>query len=504
VARSALKYANIRVPVTRNADARSCLRRHLLFGILAVLAVLLRSFMPIYYEGYFFDSDQAIVGLMARRLATFHQFPLYYYGLNYLLGVQAWIITPFFWLFRPSVAVMRIPLVALNVLVALWLMLWCRRELRLSRALSFVAILPFLMPPPAVAASLVETAGASIEPFVYVLLLWRLRSRPWLFGALLAFAFLHREFTIFALPAVVLVEAASRGCSLRDAGRRIVRAAGGFALVWLIVDDLKGHLAGSSAAMQIVSLGRQLCLEPAVLLRRTASLFSKCLPALAGGLHAPLPEFRINSWFVPGHPFVSWLAATVIVIAFVGMVRLAARPDRESHDTGFGVYLALIGFLTVCAYPLSCAVSPDGPPILRYVLLALLLPVGCIATFLAHERHPVLRRGVAGLVIIWAAANLIDTASLIGASISDPPPNEHRVLTDYLLTHRIRYARAIYWDAYIVDFLSRERVTVASTDTYRIEEYQRAVAEHAGAAVTLTRGTCGTAGGIQVASWCIQ
>ncbi len=80
--------------------------------------------MPTYYEGFYFDSDQAIVGLMARHVATFHRFPLYYYGLNYLMGVQAWLIAPFFWLFRPSVAGARCGrrvVVLLNLVVVVWL-----------------------------------------------------------------------------------------------------------------------------------------------------------------------------------------------------------------------------------------------------------------------------------------------------------------------------------------------------------------------------------------------
>ena len=84
----------------------------------AVALVLLRSFVATYYEGFYFDSDQAIVGLMARHLSRFHHFPLFYYSLNYLLAVQAWIIAPFFLVARSSVALMRLPIVALNAGVA--------------------------------------------------------------------------------------------------------------------------------------------------------------------------------------------------------------------------------------------------------------------------------------------------------------------------------------------------------------------------------------------------
>jgi len=72
---------------------------------------------------------------------------------------------------------------------------------------------------------------------------------------------------------------------------------------------------------------------------------------------------------------------------------------------------------------------------------------------------------------------------------------------DYLIGQRIRYARAIYWDAYVVDFLSGERVITASIDVIRIPEYQKQVDEHAYAAVNLERLPC--TGARRIASWCV-
>src|SRR5438552_17942554 len=96
-------------------------RQRALIGALVVALVVVRSFVATYYEGFFFDSDQAIVGLMARHLSRFQTFPLFYYGLNYILGIEAWIIAPFFWLGRPSVGLAPLPVVALNAAVAVWL-----------------------------------------------------------------------------------------------------------------------------------------------------------------------------------------------------------------------------------------------------------------------------------------------------------------------------------------------------------------------------------------------
>jgi len=177
--------------------------------------------------------------------------------------------------------------------------------------------------------------------------------------------------------------------------------------------------------------------------------------------------------------------------------------DGSLHsDSKFGLYLACVGAFTACAYPLSCNTGPGGLPLFRYLLLALLLPIGIAADFFQRERSALLRRVVASVIVLWAAANLFDNVRVVRAAVADPPGSEHRVLVDHLLDQRIRYARAIYWDAYMVDFLSRERVVAASVDVIRIPDYQKEVDEHAAAAVMLQRLPC--EGRERVASWCIQ
>ena len=208
------------------------------FTTLAVLLVLVRSAVFLLHGYIDFDSDQAIVGLMAKHLSEFRTFPLFFYGQNYMLGAQSWIVAPFFWIARPSIAVLKTPLVLLNILAAVLLMRGVSSRLGVRPAFGFVAALPFIVPTPVVAASFLQTLGSSgVEPLLYVLVLWMLRGRPFAFGALLAFGFVHREFTIYALPALALVELADRSSWTADTVRRAARGAAGFALVWLILDD---------------------------------------------------------------------------------------------------------------------------------------------------------------------------------------------------------------------------------------------------------------------------
>ena len=477
-------------------------RQCALLGALAVALVLLRSVPATAYEGFYFDSDQAIVGLMARHLSRFHTFPLFYYSLNYILGVQAWIIAPFFWLGRPSVGLARAPLVALNVVVALWL-LWRFTRLRLRPSTAFVAALPFVVPAAYVSTQLLETAGASIEPLVYVLALWEFRRRPLAFGVLLAVAFLHREFTVFAVPAIVLVEWRTREFWSRANVRRALWAAAGFALVWLVVDDLKLRIQGGGLIGQAASLKGQMC--AAGLGSRVEALTLEALPVLYGGHRLPMAAFRMASPLDVGNDVMWLIVAATLVLMLVRIVMI--RPERAAgraslDDHGFGGYLALVGLFTACVYPLSCNVTLHAPPLLRYLLLALLMPVGLFAVFMQREKSGTLRAIAAGVFVVWGALNLLDNVRVVREAVRNPPGSEHRELVEYLYARQIRYARAIYWDAYVIDFLSNERVIAASVDTIRIPEYQTLVDEHAGSAVTLERMPC--AGERRVASWCVN
>jgi hypothetical protein len=121
---------------------------------------------------------------------------------------------------------------------------------------------------------------------------------------------------------------------------------------------------------------------------------------------------------------------------------------------------------------------------------------------MAREPSALLRSAAIVVFAAWGAANLADNVRVMHAAYFRPHPDPHRELTDFLLRNQIRYARADYWDAYVVDFLSRERVVVGSYGPVRIPEYERLVDEHSDAAVHIQRMPC--EGWTQVAAWCVQ
>src|SRR5580765_3196574 len=71
--------------------------------VTAAAMVALRALPYLLYEQLAFDSDQAIVGLMAKHLVEGRAFPLFFYGQTYMLAVESWAAAPFFLIAGPTV-----------------------------------------------------------------------------------------------------------------------------------------------------------------------------------------------------------------------------------------------------------------------------------------------------------------------------------------------------------------------------------------------------------------
>ena len=133
--------------------------------------------------------------------------------------------------------------------------------------------------------------------------------------------------------------------------------------------------------------------------------------------------------------------------------------------------------------------DPALPPILRYALLALFLPIALVSAFFEAERRPGIKVAVACLLAIAAILNVRDSGRVIAEYGRHPAPSEHRMLADDLVAHGNRYGSAIYADAYITSFFAGERVILNSTEKVRIAAYEGAVSANAGTADTVSVAT---------------
>jgi hypothetical protein len=441
--------------------------------VIAWVLVFVRSYVYLAYEQAFFDSDQAVTGLMAKHLSEGRAFPLFMYGQSYMLAVEAWLAAPIFWIAGPTVAALRFSLILQNVAVATLLIAGLWKWAGLRPWYGLVASLFFVFAPPFTSAHLVEAGGGNIEPFVYALLLWPVRNRPFLFGGLLAFGFLNREFTIYSVPVLLAAQLVSRELFTIATMRRWLFALVAFVVVFDGVNalrpfaDINGpgtrgeYLAGLGGS-QIENLSNRIGQRPADLPERAWVFVSDRLRSLLGA------KRELDGIAHQGRDWVAWLLLAGAAAAIVRILMLARRVSLSR--VGFIWYVLGVG---VVASVMFIVARPVTDSTHRYFLLALFVPVGLIAAWLAIEPSRQLRAAVVAGVFTWSAVSGVDTFHQLRRYAGGFEPNRIRELADALEARGLRVAEGGYWRAYKLTFLTEERLKVASDGYQRIREYRR-------------------------------
>jgi hypothetical protein len=226
-------------------------RRLVLAG--AILVVLFRSLL-FAFRPLSFDSDEAVMGLMGKHLMQARALPLFLYGQNYILAVEAWMAVPMFMLFGVTMVALKLPLLIINIAAACLLVRLLEREAGLRPVLALIASLFFLIPAPITASTLMSANGGNVEPFLYVLLLWIARRHPIWSGVILGVGCVHREFTIYAAMALAGVLAIDGTWRSKDARRSLAGTLGVAAAVWIAIQFVKpyGSALGPGTTIQDV------------------------------------------------------------------------------------------------------------------------------------------------------------------------------------------------------------------------------------------------------------
>ena len=473
--------------------------------LVVCLLIAYRAILFVAFEQAGFDSDQATFGLMAKHISQGRAFPVYPYGESYMLAVESWFVAPFFLVFGVSVASLKLPLLVLNMLIGILLFAGLVRESRLPPGTASIAALFFVLPAPAIAAGLVNSGGGNIEPFLASLLLWFTRARPLAFGVILAVGLLNREFTAYALAALLVLDALDRSMFTRAYVQTKAVALVAFGATWQLVAGLRPFASVYGPGTSVLTLppptadtlGARACVDVATLPERLVHLFGGYLGTIVGGQTIPAHELLVNSTLDLGVPGLWWIVGGLLLLS-VGRVgwRTAVDGVRPWHGRSkFAMYLFLVGLQAAVFY----AVSRCGPlhfATLRYVLLVVFGLSGLTACHLTLEPSRTFRALALAAPLLLAVGAGITHARLLVEYVQSPPMPTRRVLANYLVDHGIRFGHAPFWEAYHINFLTNERVRLASS-VPRILEYQWLFEGHPDEAVIIQYRSC--EGGVRVA-----
>jgi hypothetical protein len=473
-------------------------RRASLAAMAAIAAcVVFRSALFLVWDQVLFDSDEAVWGLMGKHIAEGRAFPVFMYGQRYMLSVEAWLAAPAFLVAGVSVASLRIPMLVMNIVVALLLFRLLERDAGLRPWQAFVPTLFFALVSPGTAGHFVQTSGGTLEPLLYVLLLWATRMRPTLAGVIFAIGFLHREFTLYGLVALLAIEARDRSLFTREGLLRklvMLRAAVG---IYLLVEYLRDRSPGmgpgtTSAGVQsghtsVVDLVTRVCFDVNALASGGWRIITEHWPSLFGVRVQPVSDFGIESQVWQGIPggWIVLALAMGLALAVVGARLARERRWRREYDVC--AYLVGVGLLSVAGFVVGRC---GDVRVMRYEMLSILGAAGLGAWFLAAEPGRAVRRAWIVIVLACVAIPSVATARVLAEYASALPAVTKKHIARELEARGVRYARANYWLAYALTFLTNERVIVASEDFVRIEEYQKAVEAHHGEAFRISREPC--------------
>lgn len=479
--------------------------------VLVLLAglVVFRAFPFVWWPSTHFDSDQAIVGLMAKHISEGRAFPLYFYGQHYMLAVEAYLAAPVMAVMGATVTALKLPLVAINIAAVVLLARAAVRDAGLTPLAAAVAVLPLALPASPIAARVTEANGGNVEPWLYVALMWLLRRQPWALGVVIGISTLHREFAMYGVAALLILEAfevllaPARVEQLSNAARRWTMA--GLAAVAVVSVASIAHpyasamgpgTSGDDARLLAIAadpVGGRLCFDPSLWPERAHLLWTDHLPRIVGGTPAALREYGVLTGVFAGRTGVGvWVLAITLFglasgVRLLWPVRPARRPQESAVSPRLGFYLVLVGLISTAVYGFATC-SDIRVATMRYNLLGVFVPVGALVLAFQAWRAPLVRAGLSAAVVLWCTFNALDVAALTREYMRQPLVDDRRVVTEALEARGVTTAWAAFRDAYHISFMTKERVRVSANDYIRIRAYADEAA--ATGAPTLTERTC--------------
>jgi hypothetical protein len=433
----------------------------------ATLAATLSLGVLWWRNGAFMDSDEAVAGNMALRLLHQGQWPVYYWGQEYMGAIEAYLAAPLLWLFGTSVQVLKLVPV-LFALVTVPVAGWVGFVIR-GRRLAWLTAWVFAAPPLAFALWAIKTRDfsetAELGFWLLAMALATVRSpRPlrWaaamglLLGVGLWWSYLVVPYGVVSLL-ILAVHPAGRKASIWGVGvaTTLLGAAPAIhrnAVIthWATITHAL-HPDASQAAT-----GQPDHAVPALAIDRLVHIG---FPAMLG-----FHDARVKPYVLAGpYAGVAVLLSALAVLGALGLVWVALRSDSKEARLAAGGALGGGVLMTLLFVFSRFGFEPEP----RYVL-TLWPAIGCsFAMALDGVAETVRVEAAVALLLLLNGHQLYQThlsgtiSEIVQWNPSAPSPTSYRPLIERLLAMGVTHVWADYWTSERITFESNEAVLSA-------------------------------------------
>jgi len=401
---------------------------------------------------------------MGKHLAEAKGFPVFFYGQEFLLGLESWILGLFFYLkTTTNVFALKSIYLLINFFTTIGLVIFCRAKLKLQTNLDLVlCCLPWLLCSPFVASRLMESQGTHGLLIGLLLLLLTFHFRNFfVFGILLGASLLYRELLVSVWIAIILSNFLERKNPSA-----------------VIKDFLKTTSVATATYLLVKSL---------------APL----------GMH--YAERSPRSWLhLPFHPIQNFkiVSAQVFGIKTTSLETLALRSDVTHHfPTILGVFLALgvlfllfklvppnknkifrasefrferiwilAGIINFLMYQFLSAHKDLASG--RYLLIFWSSSIAWTSLFIKlSKKQSKVRAALIFVLLLWLVPQGITLAKVNLRHFEAPATQSYRKIENEWSGKGITRAKGDYWSSYIVNYLSGEKIIVDPPQAEKRIEY---------------------------------
>jgi hypothetical protein len=428
------------------------------------------------------NSDQAIVGLMAKHIADGNGHPVFYYGSSYAGSLEAHFVAGLFSIFGPSPAVYRVAMAVLVDLTMLGVYLvarWCFGPLAGILALGYLAIPPFFF----------LYKGLTSDGHYNAFNLFTLLAVASAFRTDADLAIGRRRLIVFAAVGMVIglgwwINPITPAVSFPILGWLYFRKPPRPSITTL-VPVASGVLIGAApwwiwnirhdwASVKAPELGT---LGVSGAIHNLVGFLTTSLPTLAGGMEPnTIPQFAQETF--PLSRILSLVAIGVLLLP------VAVRSLRGDRRSGL-LLLVLAGLLLAASFSQRSVVSEPRFLFPFYVVVPPLVGAA-LAGFWRRRRTIPFAAGVLALACLDVASTMRARVSFrnVDNEVTGPLDSLIRLSREA----GVRRLYADYWTAYRVSFESREDVVatpIPGEELVRYGPYQDVVGRDSSAGFAL-------------------